>query len=79
MSKNSVEQSADIFALSLLMPEAGICQLIPESELKSKNISLATILKLEHYFSVTRSALLYRLLNIGIITESTRIQWLKLM
>ena len=70
--KSSVEQSADMFASSLLMPEAGICQLITESELKSKNISLATILKLEHYFSVSRSALLYRLLNIGIITESIR-------
>ena len=29
-------------------------------------------MKLEHYFSVSRSALLYRLLNIGIITEKKR-------
>ena len=71
-SKNLTEQYADMFASSLLMPEAGICQLIPEVELKTKNISVATILKLEHYFSVSRSALLYRLLNIGIITESVR-------
>lgn len=71
-SKNKIEQSADMFASSLLMPEAGICQLIPEAELNSRNISLATILKLEHYFSVSRSALLYRLLNIGLITESAR-------
>lgn len=71
-SKNAVEQSADMFASSLLMPEAGICQLIPEKELKSKEVSLGTILKLEHYFSVSRSALLYRLLNMGIITECTR-------
>lgn len=71
-SKNQVEQCADMFASSLLMPEAGICQLVPETELKTKNISMATILKLEHYFSVSRSALLYRLLNIGLITETTR-------
>lgn len=71
-SKNPIEQCADMFASSLLMPEAGLCQLIPESELKSKNISTATVLKLEHYFSVSRSALLYRLLNIGLITETTR-------
>lgn len=71
-SKNPIEQCADMFASSLLMPEAGLCQLIPESELKSKNISTATVLKLEHYFSVSRSALLYRLLNIGLITEITR-------
>lgn len=71
-SKNLTEQYADMFASSLLMPEVGICQLIPEVELKTKNISVATILKLEHYFSVSRSALLYRLLNIGIISESVR-------
>ena len=70
--KNKVEQNADMFASSLLMPEAGICQLIPETELNTKNISIATVLKLEHYFSVSRSALLYRLLNIGLISESTR-------
>ena len=58
-SKNKVEQNADMFASSLLMPEAGICQLIPETELNTRNISIATILKLEHYFSVSRSALLY--------------------
>ena len=29
---------------------------------------------IEHYFSVSRSALLYRLQNIGLITESTRSQ-----
>ena len=71
-SKNPVEQCADMFASSLLMPETGICQLIPETELKTKDISIATILKLEHYFSVSRSALLYRLLNIGLISENTR-------
>ena len=71
-SKDPIEQCADMFASSLLMPEGGICQLIPEMELKTKNISMATVLKLEHYFSVSRSALLYRLQNIGLITESTR-------
>lgn len=71
-SKNPIEQNADMFASSLLMPEAGLCQLIPENELKTKTISIATILKLEHYFSVSRSALLYRLLNIELITENTR-------
>lgn len=71
-SKNPIEQSADMFASSLLMPEAGLCQLIPEKELNSKNISIATIIKLEHYFSVSRSALLYRLLNVGLINEITR-------
>lgn len=71
-SKNPVEQCADMFASSLLMPEAGLCQLIPEKELETKDISMATILKSEHYFSVSRSALLYRLLHVGLIQEAAR-------
>nr|WP_302829320.1 ImmA/IrrE family metallo-endopeptidase [uncultured Bacteroides sp.] len=70
-SKNPVEQNADMFASSLLMPEVGLCQLIPENELSTKKVTIATILKLEHYFSVSRSALLYRLLNVGVISENT--------
>ena len=35
---------------------------------------MATVLKLEHYFSVSRSALLYRFFNIGLISENTRTQ-----
>lgn len=73
-NKDHVEVCADMFASYLLMPETGICQLIPETELKTKNISIATILRLEHYFSVSRSALLYRLLNIGLINENTRLK-----
>ena len=38
-SKNFVEQSADMFASLLLMPESGICQLVPENELKTKSIA----------------------------------------
>lgn len=68
-SKDISEQRADLFASLFLMPECGICQMIPEEELNSKRISIATILKLEHYFAVSRTALLYRLMNLGIITK----------
>lgn len=71
-SKSHVEVCADMFASYLLMPETGILQIVPEAEVVTKNISLATILRLEHFFSVSRSALLYRLLNIELITEKTR-------
>ena len=64
-----------MFASSLLMPEGGICQLIPEMEIKNQNISMATVLKLEHlFFRFPVPSLLYRLQNIGLITESTRSQ-----
>lgn len=73
-SKAPTEMCADMFASCLLMPESEICQLMPEEELKTKNVSIATILRLEHYFSVSRSALLYRLLNIGLIHENARLE-----
>lgn len=68
---STIEREADLFAALLLMPSDGLCQFIPESELISKEVSIGTILKLEHYFSVSRSALLYRLLNIGLIEKKT--------
>ena len=71
-SKNSSEQNADTFAAMLLMPEEGLWGLTPEHEFKEKNISLATILKIEHYYSVSRSALLFRLQNINVLTKQNR-------
>ena len=69
--KNPSEQHADAFAAALLMPKEGLLTFIPESELQH-NISIATILKIEHYYSVSRSALLFRLQNIGAIHKPNR-------
>lgn len=66
--KNREEYNADIFSSYLLMPEAGIMKQIPEEELAwGKEISLATIIKLEQYFGVSRSAMLIRLDKIGLL------------
>ncbi len=70
--KNASEQNADAFAAELLMPKEGLWNLIPENELKNKNISLPTILKIEHYYSVSRLALLFRLLNIDAISKNRK-------
>lgn len=63
------EINANMFASSLLMPQAGILPLIPERELAEKSISLPTIIKLEQYFAVSRSSMLYRLCNLGILSK----------
>ncbi|MHC5354805.1 ImmA/IrrE family metallo-endopeptidase [Myroides sp. LJL115] len=62
------EYNADRFASILLMPESAIKELIPDSELCKDKIQLNTILKLEHYFSCSRNALLYRLKSLNLIT-----------
>lgn len=63
------EYNADVFAAHLLLPENGIKSLIPDDELSKDKIRLKTILKIEHYFSCSRSALLYRLKDLGLISS----------
>ena len=69
-SKDKNEYLADLFASDLLMPKEAIISIIPENELHSSGISLATILKLEQYFSSSRRAILYRLKNLDIIKQN---------
>jgi len=67
--KDKEEYSADSFASKFLMPEEGIISLIPDSELGNKKVSLATVLRIEQYFSCSRTALLYRLHELGLIKK----------
>lgn len=68
-SKNKEEFNADYFAAVLLLPELGVKALIPDNELLKDKITLKTILKIEHYYSCSRSALLYRLIDFSIISR----------
>lgn len=65
----STEFYADVFASYLLAPEEGILNMIPNSELGKDKISIETILKIEHYFACSRSALLFRLRNLELISS----------
>jgi Predicted Zn peptidase len=67
--KDIAEINANMFAASLLMPEDGLFEFISQEEIKSKSINLSTIIKIEQYFSVSRSALLFRLKDCKIITK----------
>jgi Zn-dependent peptidase ImmA (M78 family) len=67
---NKQEWHADMFSAELLMPEDGLLEIIPEDQLGKNQITIVTILKLEHIFEVSRLALLYRLKNMGLITET---------
>ncbi|MHC5353345.1 ImmA/IrrE family metallo-endopeptidase [Myroides sp. LJL115] len=68
--KDKEEFYADYFAAVLLLPESGIKSLIPEVELAKDKITIKTILKLEHYYSCSREALLYRLQDLMLISKS---------
>ena len=68
--KNISEANADMFASAFLMPSNGINANIATSEIKDRNISLATIIRLEQYFSVSRKALLIRLQKLNLLSQS---------
>jgi Zn-dependent peptidase ImmA (M78 family) len=70
--KSESEQCADAFALMFLMPADGVRQLIPESELKMGKVSIASILRIEHYFSVSHAAVLNRLSDLKLIDKAER-------
>jgi len=67
--KTGSEYLADSFSANLLMPRAGLLEMIPEHELRRDAISLKTILFIENYFKVSRLALLYRLKGIALIGQ----------
>ncbi len=64
------EKNANLFASALLMPKDGILKFLSADQIKSKNISLASIIKLEQLFSVSRQSLLFRLKSIGVLSEN---------
>ena len=68
--KAPAEQSADMFSSNLLLPRVGLLAMLPEEYPSSKKLDLATVVKMEQRFRVSRQALLFRLKRLGIIDES---------
>lgn len=65
------ELNADWFAAYLLIPRDGVLMQITDwDELDKNQISLATIIHLEQFFSCSRQALLIRLEEIGLIDRA---------
>ncbi|MBR1774836.1 MAG: ImmA/IrrE family metallo-endopeptidase [Bacteroidales bacterium] len=77
-NKNISEYNADIFSSALLMPQKSIIENIPDTEIIKKDISMATLLKLQHLFSVSFQALVIRLKHLKMITENQLQQFLGL-
>ena len=63
------EKNANSFASALLMPKEGVLAMISKEEIANHNVNLATVLRLEQLFSTSRSTLLIRLKDIGLITQ----------
>ncbi len=61
-----------MFASLLLMPSDGIMQMIPPKEQMMGNVTMATLLRLEHYFSVSRMAMVNRLIDLGFVHRENK-------
>ncbi|HPG54972.1 MAG TPA: ImmA/IrrE family metallo-endopeptidase [Candidatus Enterocola sp.] len=70
--KDQAEQNADMFASIFLMPEEGIYKMLSDEEISKHEVKLSSIIRLEHYFSVSRAALLNRLCDLSLIDKSTK-------
>lgn len=70
LKKDESEKCADAFALVFLMPAGGVRQLIPDYELKSKGVSMASVMRIGHYFSVSHKATLNRLFDLRLIDRT---------
>lgn len=73
--KDKEEYNADSFASKFLMPEEGILAMIPDGELAKAKVSLATVLKIEQYFSCSRGALLHRLRELQLIDRVQNLEY----
>src|SRR5574344_1323643 len=67
--KDRTEVLADAFASALLLPREGVLKAIPNDEIKSRNVSLATVFSLEQYFRVSHQSVVFRLKRLSLITE----------
>lgn len=67
--KSPLEKSADMFASNVLLPRVGLLSMLPDGFSSEKKLDIATIVKMEQKFQVSRQALLYRLKRLSIISE----------
>ena len=64
------EKNANRFASALLMPREGVLSCVSGEEIAAHNVSIATVLRMEQLFGVSRSTLLIRLKDLGLITPA---------
>lgn len=69
-SATGVEKDANLFASALLMPREGLLTMISDEEVRTRKVKLATVLRMEQYFGVSRITLLLRLKDVGLISEA---------
>ena len=69
MEKDPSEINANAFASALLLPPVGVLAMIPPEEIKSRRVTMATMLRLEQLFGVSHQSFCYCLRHMRLLTE----------
>ena len=64
------ERNANMFASALLLPREGVLQMIRLEEVTHHKVELATVLRIEQMYQVSRTNLLLRLKELKLISEA---------
>ena len=78
LMKDPTERNANMFASALLMPREGLVGNIPAEELMSKEVSIATALRLEQLYGVSHTTFVVRLKELKLISQQCIDQLLSL-
>ncbi|MCC8113853.1 MAG: ImmA/IrrE family metallo-endopeptidase [Bacteroidales bacterium] len=70
--KPDAEKAADAFAALLLMPEEAILQMVPLKEIGTNMVSMPTLVRLENYFGVSRTAMFFRLVGLRLVDKNRK-------
>lgn len=62
------ERNANMFASALLLPKEGILSMLGNDEIMRHKVKLATVLRIEQMYQVSRATLLLRLKELGLVT-----------
>lgn len=63
------EKNANMFASTLLLPKGGVLNMLSAEEIANHEVGMATILRIEQLFGVSRSNLVLRLKGMGILSQ----------
>lgn len=69
LEKDPAEVNANSFASALLLPRGGVLQEIPDEEIKNRQVTMATMLRVEQLFGVSHQSLCFCLRHMRLLTE----------
>lgn len=69
---SSDERNADMFASALLLPRGEVYAMLGNDEIMQRKVRIASVLRIEQMFQVSRAMLLIRLRDLGVISDHER-------